>query len=425
LSRVPAPVGGKVAVITVSGGVRELVLDGAAAHGVPLAAFSEPTRRALTDLVGPEMDVGNPLDSGFAGLSDAKVLVQCAEVAAADGEVGLVLLQEELLGRPEPGKEATLSLFDESFPSGTVRGGTVPVALFSMASFGVNDHARAIRRRLPNLAFLQSTDKALGTVAALLTTGTAGATARTTTTTRAERPDRTDRALELLAALPHRLTEIEAKRLTALYGFSTPAETHAATPEEAGAWAAQQHAPFVVKRVSRESTHKSDTGGVILDVPEPDSVAAACRTMDGTVDEGFLVAEQVPPGVELVLGFVHDPEVGPVVMVGAGGISVELFGDVAFAPAPCTREQALAALSRTGAATLLGPWRGRPDCDVEAVVDAVCSMAELAAELGDVVESAEINPLLVRPGVPGALALDAVVLRRPIGEAPAPQPSGQ
>ncbi|MFI6348413.1 acetate--CoA ligase family protein [Streptomyces sp. NPDC050560] len=420
LSRVPAPTGGKVAVITVSGGVRELVLDGAAAAGVPLAAFSDATRRALTELVGPEMDVGNPLDSGFAGLSDAGVLVRCAETAAADPDVGLVLLQEELLGRPEPGKEATLARYDAAFPGGTV-GGTVPVALFSMASLAVTGHGRALRRRLPHLAFLQSTDKALATVGALLANGAAGPAAPAPATGRAARRDG---ALALLRDLPAHLTEVEAKHLIRHYGFTTPEETHADTPARARAWAAGHRAPYVVKRVSRESTHKSDTGGVLLGLPDPDAVEAACRGLaeDGEPTEGFLVAEQAPPGVELVLGFVRDPEVGPVVMVGAGGISVELFGDVAFAPAPCTRDQALAALRRTRAAALLGPWRGRPGCDLDAVADAVCAMADLAADLGDIVESAEVNPLLVRAGAPGALALDAVVLRPAPPHQPAPAP---
>jgi hypothetical protein len=101
---------------------------------------------------------------------------------------------------------------------------------------------------------------------------------------------------------------------------------------------------------------------------------------------------------------------GPVVMVGSGGVGVELFGDVAFAPAPCSRDTALAALNRTRVATLLRAWRGRPACDLDAVLDAVGAMGRLAAELGDLLSAAEINPLVASPGRSGALALDALAV---------------
>lgn len=417
LSRAPMPAGGKVAVVTVSGGVRELVLDGAGAHSLPLAGLTSRTRAELTTILGADVEVSNPLDSSYVGLSDANVLVRCVEAVGADDEVGLVLLQEELLGRPEDNKRRTLDLFNESFPGGATRGARVPVALFSMASFGVNDFGRRVRAELPNLAFLQGTDKALAAMSSLLRAS--GTPARSKSAGQDERSaHRREAAMALLAEAPEQLTEVEAKRILRLYGFETPPEAQVATPEEGRAWAEGRSGPFVVKVVSRAIAHKSDSGGVVLNLADARAVEETCSELRDRHPglEGFLAAEQVAPSTELVVGFAHDTEMGPVVVVGAGGIAVELFGDVAFVPVPCSPDEARAAIARTKAATLLGEWRGRPAVDVRLVADAVTSMAELAAELGDVIESAEINPLVVRAGSDRALALDALLVRRPSDE---------
>lgn len=410
LSRAPAPRGPGIAAVTVSGGVRELLLDGAARQGAAFATLGERTRRGLGELLGDDVEISNPLDSGYAGLSDPATLARCAEIMAADPAVGVVLLQEELLGRAEPGKERILRLLDSRFPGGMAAGR--PVALFSMASVNVTEHGRSLRARLGNLAFLQGTDGALAAVTAI-----ARASGDTLTAASDEAGGLARRrafAVGLLAAAGgERLTEPAAKSLLRAYGVGTPREEQAGTPEEAAAVASGLTGPYVVKLVSAEVGHKSDVGGVVIGLATPDDVRDACAGVAARhgADAGFLVAEQVPAGVEVAVGFVRDPEVGPVVMVGSGGVGVELFGDVAFAPVPCSPETALAALRRTRAATLLGPWRGRPACDIDAVVGAVCAMSRLAAELGDLLSAAEVNPLVALPGRPGALALDALAVK--------------
>jgi acetyltransferase len=410
LSRVARPHGPAVGAVTVSGGVRELLLDGAERQGATLAELREETRRRLRELVGDGVEVGNPLDSGYAGLSDPETLARCVEAMAADPAVGVVLLQEELLGRAEPGKERTLRLFDSRFPGGVVDGSGTPVALFSMASVNVTAHGRSLRDQLGNLAFLQGTDRALGAVTAIARATPSPPPPGEPDPGAAER--RALAARLLSASGTGRLTEPAAKSLLRAYGLRTPREEQAGTPEEAARAASRLTAPYVVKLVSADVGHKSDVGGVALGLATPDDVRDACagiaaRHGPGT---GFLVAEQVPAGVELVVGFVRDPEMGPVVMVGSGGVGVELFGDVAFAPAPCSRDTALAALNRTRVATLLRAWRGRPACDLDAVLDAVGAMGRLAAELGDLLSAAEINPLVASPGRSGVLALDALAV---------------
>ena len=414
LSRVPMPSGGKVAVVTVSGGVRELVLDGAGRTGAELADFSVEARKGLSSLIGEDLEVSNPLDSGFAGLSDPNVLVSCVETVAADPEVGLILLQEELLGRPEPKKEKTLRLYDESFAGGVTRTRGIPVSLFSMASFGANEYGHQIRDGVPNLSFLQGTEKALGVASALLRTAGHVRRAAGYLHPGTEGSPRREAALAMLAELPQDLTEVEAKRLLSLYGFSSPDEMHVSTAEEAEKWASTNTAPFVVKLVARGLTHKTEAGGVVVNLQDSAEVASACRAMgvSNPANDGYIVGRHVSGGVELILGFTNDPEVGPVVAVGLGGVSVELFGDVALVPAYCTAEQAFAAIESTNAGTVLGNWRGRLPSDIDSVVRAVCSMAELAGDLVDVLESAEVNPLVALAATSGTFALDALVVRK-------------
>lgn len=409
LTRLPPPKGTGIGAITLSGGVRELLLDAAARHDARLPELGATTIDALGALVGGEVEVSNPQDVGYAGVSSVDTMVACAQALARDGAIDVVLVQEELLTHEVPSKMAALATFDTAF-AGASR--SVPVALFSMCSpAAVTPYGRETRERHGSLVFLQSVEKTLAAVTAI---GRAEQVADRRADAAAERPDTAAAAARvraLLRAAP--LTEVVAKAALAEYGFATPREGHAVDADDARRVAETLTAPYVVKVVSTTLTHKLDAGGVVLGVPTPDAVAACCTEMAARVPdvEGFLVVEQVAQRIEFVVGFARDPEVGPVVMVGAGGTGVEAYEDVAFVPLPCSRADARDAIARTRAGSrLLGPWRGRPGGDEEALVSAVCAMSWFAEDLADVVSSAEINPLVALPGRTGVLVLDALVL---------------
>ena len=134
---------------------------------------------------------------------------------------------------------------------------------------------------------------------------------------------------------------------------------------------------------------------------------------DGSALEGILVAEQVKDGVEMVLGVHRDPEMGPAVMVGMGGIWLELFKDVAFAPPGLGLERARETIALTRASKLLGGYRGAPMRDVGALAKAMVGLGKLACELSDIIEAIDVNPVLVRSQGRGVVALDALVVLRP------------
>jgi acetyltransferase len=175
--------------------------------------------------------------------------------------------------------------------------------------------------------------------------------------------------------------------------------------------------PVVMKIVSPDILHKSDVGGIRLNLVDD----AAVRTnftslmqditakMPQAVLEGVLIEAMAPKGQEVIVGMRRDPNFGPLMMFGLGGIYVELFGDVSFRVAPLSREDAADMIRNTRAGRLLTGFRGMPEADVEAVVDTILRLSQLAQDFPQIAEI-EINPLLVLPKGKGVLALDGRVI---------------
>ena len=189
--------------------------------------------------------------------------------------------------------------------------------------------------------------------------------------------------------------------------------------DEAVAAATRIGFPVVLKGISAAVPHKSDAGLVILGLADPSAVCVAAQTIIdrcsalGAPLEGILVAEQVNGGIEMVLGVHRDPEMGPAVMVGMGGIWLELFKDVAFAPPGLDLARACETIACTRASIILNGYRGGAVHDVDALARALVSLGHLASELADVIEAIDVNPILVREQGRGAVALDALVVLRP------------
>ncbi len=167
--------------------------------------------------------------------------------------------------------------------------------------------------------------------------------------------------------------------------------------------------PLAAKVGSRRIGSKSDVGGVRLGIASPAELEET-RTEFARIDgaEGVLVEEMAPPGVEVIVGGTSDPQFGPVVMFGLGGLFVELFRDVAFALAPITRKDALRLADRTRGSRLLHGFRGRPPVDREALARIIRTVADIIAS--GLVAEVDLNPVALYPD--GALVLDAKIKRR-------------
>jgi acyl-CoA synthetase (NDP forming) len=215
---------------------------------------------------------------------------------------------------------------------------------------------------------------------------------------------------------PGPLNEYESKALFAKFGVPATREICVTTPEEAAPAALNFGDNVVIKILSRDVLHKSDIGGVAVNV-SPRDAAATCRRMAeafssaaGRRPEGFLVQELVSGGLELILGFKNDKQLGPAVLLGMGGIAAELYKDTAVRLAPLSRQDAQDMIDELKSAPLLRGFRGRPVADVEALVDAMLAFSSMVISLGKHLEEAEINPLFVLPKGQGVKAADGVVV---------------
>ena len=214
------------------------------------------------------------------------------------------------------------------------------------------------------------------------------------------------------------VSEREAKRLLSKAGVPEVDEQLARTADEAARAAAAFDGPVAVKLCARGVLHKTEIGGVVLDVSTEaearqayETITSRARAADPAVRiEGVLIAPMVTGGVETILGIRHDPTFGPVVMFGLGGTLVEVIEDVSFRVAPFGEAEARRMIAETRAGKVLSGTRGRGPYDVAALAAALSSLSIFAAQHADRIETAEINPFVVLPEGRGAVALDAVIV---------------
>jgi acyl-CoA synthetase (NDP forming) len=212
------------------------------------------------------------------------------------------------------------------------------------------------------------------------------------------------------------LNEAESKQLFAAFGIPIVKEFAAATPLEAKDAAIQLPGPVVLKILSRQIAHKTEAGGVMIGV-KPEDVAQRCAEMRAAVErsssaavEGFLVQELISGGTELILGFHRDPQLGPAILLGFGGVTAELFNDTAIRLPPLGQTDAEEMIEGLKSAALLKGFRGRKPADIGALAAAILSFSQMVVSLGDRLIEAEINPLFVLPAGQGVRAADGLVV---------------
>ncbi|HLT19379.1 MAG TPA: acetate--CoA ligase family protein, partial [Thermomicrobiales bacterium] len=207
--------------------------------------------------------------------------------------------------------------------------------------------------------------------------------------------------------------------LLTLYGIPTTSEQLATTPDEAVAAAEAIGYPVVLKIESPDITHKTEAGGVLLNLQDADAVRAgfdrvidSARKYDPDAElSGVLVQQMAAPGArEMIVGMTRDLDFGPAVAVGLGGIFVEVLKDVALGVPPITGAAARDMLSRLRGKAILDGTRGQGPADVDAVVDILQKFSQLCLDLQDDVAEIDINPLLVYERGQGALVVDCLVV---------------
>ena len=420
-----APPGRRLGAVTLSGAYCGLLLDSAERNDLEFPPLAPATTARLEAVLKVGSLVSNPIDGGFGVLSSADNFMASIDALQADPNVDMVLVQEALPRAPGSERaERYIRLADDYAATKAKK----PIAFITPISHGQTDYSRALREQAPHVSFLQEAYKALRAIASVARRDERERLARVEAAeVRPTAPDQCALIERLRAGArtePAALDEAQSKEVLRAYGIATPAEELVASPADAVVAAERIGYPVVLKAVSAELTHKSELGAVVLDLATSEQLAAAhtrmAHDLRGHRLAGMLVCRQIRGGLELALGLNRDPEMGLVVMAGSGGVLLELVKDVAFCAPPVTPEKARDLLARLRVAKLLAGYRGAPAYDTDAIVDALVALGRLAADLGDVVQSVDINPFVALPR--GGMALDAlIVLQRRVQ---APGPSG-
>ena len=216
------------------------------------------------------------------------------------------------------------------------------------------------------------------------------------------------------------LSEHESKQELKVYGVPVPDEVIVTSKEEAAQFAKNHPDPLVMKVESADILHKSDVGGVKLNVCGPEAAEKAYEEIMESVTakrpdahiNGILTVPMLDAGVEIIIGVNNDPQFGPMIMVGMGGVFVEVFKDVALYPAPLKEEEALEMLKSLKSFKLLNGYRGTEKCDIKALCQTIVAISNYAQANKDVLKELDINPLFVYPEGKGVGVADALIVKR-------------
>jgi acetate---CoA ligase (ADP-forming) len=401
--------GGRRGIATVhdSGLERAHVADLAEAVGVPFAEIGPGTVERLAELLDPGLMPANPLDVWGTGADTRDLFGGSLLALADDPAVQAVALAVDLVQELDGDESYPLAMLDVAERTAK------PLAVLSNLSSAIDlDLARQLRGA--GVPVLEGTRSGLLALRHLLdharraSAAESGAVGSGLTGGLPVRQDRQARGAALLAA--REATGASLLDLLADYGIGVAQARPAADIDAVLDAADQIGYPVVLKTDEPRVQHKSDVGGVLLGIGDPPALAAAYADLARRLGPRALVCQMVRPGVELALGIVRDPDLGPLVVVGAGGVLVELLSDRAVALPPVTVAQAADLLAGLRVRALLNGVRGAPPADLDAVLQAISGVSELALELGDQLAALDINPLICGPA--GAVAVDALAIPR-------------
>ena len=393
-STAPPPRSASALVVTTSGGIGVLCADEAERAALELPAITDDAAQAIRAAV-PLADGRNPVDTSAAIIGDLSLFPRIAGLALDPARHGAVVLYLAHIAR----NPAHWAQIEPSLLALRAAHPTLPFVAVLMSD-------EAITAQLEAAGFCVFEDpsravRALGVVARFGVSHM-----KTTIASKAD--------AEGIPALPTgRMDEATVKAALAERGIVFAPEARVRDADEAVAAATTIGFPVVLKIVSADIAHKTEVGGVALDLVDEAALRAALAAMHAAVRaarpdarlDGFLVARQLDGGVEVLVGAQVDASFGPVITVGAGGVLAELVRDTASALAPIDVAGARALLASTRIAPLLAGWRGAPACDLDALAEQVATLSRIAAASRSSVAGLELNPIIASAA--GAFAVDA------------------
>jgi acetyltransferase len=404
-SKNPLPAGNHLAIVTNAGGLGVLATDAAVTAGLSMATLSEDTTATLRATLPAAASSHNPVDVLGDALADRYQTALTAVAADPNTDIILVIVTPQTMTEAAKTAEVIAAIKNSS--------GKPIIAVFSGDVSLADGNALLDTHDVARFRYPETAARAC---AALAQAASWRATLSETKFSFSD-IDR-ERAAAIFAEVKQSdrttLSETEAYGILEAYGFPLLRSHIAQNPEEALAKAHEIDGPVVLKIVSPDITHKSDAGGVLLDIAPGQAGEAYERLMTRVAEreprarlEGALIVEMAKiGGREIILGLKKEPGLGSLIMVGLGGIFVETFKDVSFRFSPLTREDASEMLHELHALPLLSGVRGQSGVDITALESAIGRLARLAEDFPEI-EELDINPLLAFPDADDFRVLDA------------------
>jgi acyl-CoA synthetase (NDP forming) len=405
----PLPAGNRVAIITGSGGSAVWMADILTAHGLELPVLEDDIQQRLLALLPSYASAKNPVDGTAQAIHEVGY-ARLVEILRESQRIDIILLIASLANEATAAERAQelaglTAATRQPILLSTYTTAT-PKAMAAFADAGIPCYtsmpscARAIRALVDYARFQERRARA----------HEAGATA----------PELCGEVRRALAAAGPVLTESDAAALLAPYGIRRPPAALATSAEAAVAAAARIGGAVALKVQSPDITHKTEAGAVALGILGEAEVRAAYHEVlaraaaahkDARID-GVLVQQMAPAGIEMILGVIRDPGFGPLLMVGLGGIHVEVLRDVAFAPVPIGPEEARELIDTLQGAAVLDGVRGQPPADRDALAELIVQLSRFAADHAELIAEIDLNPVIVHAAGQGLSVVDMLIIKR-------------
>jgi acyl-CoA synthetase (NDP forming) len=407
------PAGRRVGIATASGGGGGWMADACVSAGLIVPELDAATRTGIDAHLPPYGTSQNPVDAtaqavhklgyaGLAGLVALSPLIDCVIVVMTARNAANLERQRESLARLAAATEKPILMWSYTLPA------PASVKLMSEAGYPLFTDIESCVRTMRAMADYRALRERFLRVPEVRTASAAESAGADSVRTK-------------LAAAGPVLCEWEARPLLAAYGIGAEAAGELADGAEAAVAAARRiGGPVALKVQSPHIAHKTEAGAVALNLGAPEAVRSAYERVLASARRhapqarilGVLVQPMAPPGREVIVGIKRDATFGPMLMVGLGGVQVEVYKDVALAPAPLREDDAREMLARLKGAPLLGVFRGQPPADVEALARLMVRLGQFAADHTDAIAEIDLNPVIVHEQGKGVSVVDALILTR-------------
>src|SRR5918992_5167039 len=366
------PRGSRAAIVVNSGGMKGLLCDHCEELNTNLAQLSDKTKDAVRPLIPAELVVENPLECGVAGFGDEQGFVNIVKLHAEDDGVDLLAIHGEL---PRAEKR------DPSLFKNLAATTDKPILAFARSTYSLADESRTFQDDA-GIPFLQAIKPTLRALAGLGLYG-----------------ERRKLGVPTLPDPTGKTEDLEGEKLNALLqsrGIGLPRQALVSSLAEAAAKAREIGFPVALKLLAAEIVHKTEAGAVVLGLKSAEEVIAeGQKLLSKTLGKGHLLLQEMVQGTEVLLGARTDPQYGPFLMVGLGGILVEVLKDVAIRLLPVDRDEAQRMLQDLRGFKMLEGVRGQGPRDVDALVKAMVGLSDIFAAHCNHLTDMEINPLMV------------------------------